>query len=109
MLAMGFLSRRSSRTLAAFFSASPALEPWPHVSRSTMCLAESWPCKVILRSGSRRLAVAEKATIESRSDVPRKEITRRIARFSMCNLEPPMLPLTSRTATKSIGAARRRH
>jgi hypothetical protein len=61
---------------------------------------------VILFKGNSLLGLLEKATIESRSAEPREEITRRMARFSICNLAPVMLALTSRTVIKSMGARR---
>ncbi|MCI41277.1 hypothetical protein A2U01_0062510, partial [Trifolium medium] len=69
-------------------------------ARNACCCAASF----IRRRGKMRRAVEENTMIERRSEELRFCMTKLIARFSNAIFEPVMLPLMSRTVTRSIGA-----
>eukprot|EP01018_Ginkgo_biloba_P025792 Gb_04082 [translate_table: standard] len=104
MLATGFRSRRSSSTLAPFLSPSAMFVPPVQSNRSITRRAALCPSGTMRFSGKTRFAVEENATTAKRSAGLRFEITKLMAPFKSASLVPDMLPLTSRTVTRSIGA-----
>ncbi|KAL9255790.1 hypothetical protein AKJ16_DCAP17510 [Drosera capensis] len=110
MAEAGFFSRRSTRTLAAFFTASLTTEnePWLPMRESMMRRADRRPAGDMRLRGRRRFDDDEKATIESRSRDDREETTDRIALFITWSLRDVIVPPRSRSATRSAGARRMR-
>ncbi|WVZ02851.1 hypothetical protein V8G54_023657 [Vigna mungo] len=104
MLLTEFFHLRSANTLAPFLRPSAMFVPPFETKELTACNACCRPVSVINRRGKMRRAVEEKAMTDSRSDGPRFWMTKPIARFSNASLVPAMLPLTSRTVTRSTEA-----
>uniref|UniRef100_J3L288 Uncharacterized protein n=1 Tax=Oryza brachyantha TaxID=4533 RepID=J3L288_ORYBR len=75
----------------------------PSVTRpSTRALSSSRADSVTKRSGQRRAALSEKVTMLRRSSRPLSLwMTKCRADFTLASPSPPMLPLTSMTATRS--------
>lgn len=103
MLATGFLCLRSSRTRVPFLSPSAMLVLPSALRDSTARMALSRPSSDILRRGKTLLAVVENDIIDSRSEGPKCCMTNLTALLTRESFVSPMLPLTSRTATRSMG------
>ncbi|KAI3502978.1 hypothetical protein L1887_31411 [Cichorium endivia] len=107
MVATGFFSRRSSKTFMAFFMVSFELhEPSRTAMNSTIRRAARLSCVVILLNGNSLLEYDDNATIDSRSLDESDETMDFIAVLIICNFSHVILPLTSTTVTKLIGALR---
>ncbi|GER25642.1 photosystem I light harvesting complex gene 1 [Striga asiatica] len=70
----------------------------------TACLALARPTSVVSCRGRTIRAEVEKQTKESRSDGPRLSTTKPAARFTRSSFGPFILPLTSSTIARSMGA-----
>ncbi|KAL4568830.1 hypothetical protein LXL04_024447 [Taraxacum kok-saghyz] len=91
----------------AFFTASFEFdEPARTAIESTIRRAARLPVVVILLNGSNLLEYDENATIDSRSLDESDETIDLIALLIICSFSFVILPLTSTTVTKSIGALR---
>ncbi|KAJ0533522.1 hypothetical protein HanRHA438_Chr09g0391391 [Helianthus annuus] len=104
ILVTGFFSRRSFMTLLPFLSPSAIFVPPFAINELTAWTACCFPASVILRSGNRRRAADENTITANRSAGPRFCITKPMARLSNAIFVPAILPLISRTVTRSTGA-----
>ena len=102
--ATGFLSLRSSNTFTPFRRPSAIFIPLVAISPSKACSSWDCPFSPIFLKGKILFVVDENTTTKRRPVELKFRTTKAIACFRSASFHPAMLPLTSRTTTRSIGA-----